>query len=90
MLSHFIVREPNLYEELRATRHSSSIELHQAFRKASLISHPDKNRAAAGNSPYSTASSSSSFHSIKDAYDVLIDEDRRSVYNRFGAHYSAM
>jgi len=69
-------RGPNHYTLLGVTRTSNPLEIKRAYKKLSLITHPDKN-------PSPTASDE--FDALKQAYDVLLDMELREVYNKFGA-----
>eukprot|EP01036_Dinobryon_divergens_P032264 gene32264-41815_t len=64
----------NYYEVLEVGRQSSTIDIRKAYKKMSKIYHPDK----------STGSDTDRFQKIKTAYDVLMDETQRDIYNRFG------
>ena len=64
------------YKALEVGRHSSPIDIRKAYKQISRTLHPDKN-------PSPTAETD--FQRVKAAYDVLMDEKLRDVYNRFGA-----
>lgn len=66
---------PNYYQVLRVPRSATAIEMKRAYKKLSLELHPDKNQ-----SPFAI----DEFATVKNAYDVLIDMDKREIYNRFG------
>lgn len=66
----------NHYKTLSVGRHSSPIDVRKAYKQISRVLHPDKNP-----SPNAEAE----FQRVKTAYDVLMDEKQRDVYNRFGA-----
>jgi hypothetical protein len=68
-------RGPNHYSLLGVTRSSNPLEIKRAYKKLSLMLHPDKN-------PSPTASDE--FDKVKQAYDVLMDLEDRDVYNKFG------
>ena len=70
---------PNHYSFLEVTRHSSPMEIRQSFKKLSLKLHPDKN-------PSSEAEAK--FQTLKAAYDILMDEKSRDIYNRYGSGVS--
>lgn len=70
---------PNHYSFLEVTRHSSPMEIRQSFKKISLKLHPDKN-------PSSEAEAK--FQTLKAAYDILMDEKSRDMYNRYGSGVS--
>ncbi|SCQ16178.1 DnaJ protein, putative [Plasmodium ovale] len=65
----------NYYTYLNITPNATKQEIQTAYRQAAKIYHPDKN---------SEGSSDSSFIKLKQAYDILTDDVRRSNYNRFG------
>lgn len=64
------------YEVLGASRTASSEELKAAFRKAAQVHHPDRNQG--------DPAAAERFKEINQAYQVLGDPQRRSVYDRFG------
>lgn len=66
---------PNYYCLLGVTRDSNPLEIKRVYRKLSLQLHPDKN---------SSPNASDQFEAVKQAYDVLMDMERREVYNKFG------
>lgn len=66
---------PNYYSLLGVTRDSNPLEIKRVYRKLSLQIHPDKNPSP---------NASDEFEAIKQAYDVLMDMERREVYNKFG------
>lgn len=63
--------EPNLYSILHVGRHSSPLEIRQAFKAQSLFHHPDK---------MPLGSDRKEFYAIKAAYDV-------SDVNLIGIHF---
>lgn len=67
--------KPNYYALLNVNRRSTAMEIRQAYKKVSLKYHPDKNTAS---------DAEEKFQSVKAAYDVLMDEQKRDIYNRFG------
>lgn len=67
--------KPNFYAVLNVNRRSTAMEIRQAYKKVSLKYHPDKNTAP---------DAEGKFQSVKAAYDVLMDEQKRDIYNRFG------
>lgn len=81
-----IERGPNYYavmyvapsegvDEILVTRSSTGAEIRKAWKKKSLELHPDKN-------PSPTAKED--FERVKEAYDVLINQEQREIYNKFG------
>jgi hypothetical protein len=68
-------RGHNYYTQLGVTRASSPLEIKRAYKKLSLLLHPDKNKSP---------DASHQFDALKQAYDVLMDMEFREVYNKFG------
>jgi molecular chaperone DnaJ len=64
------------YEILEVTRTATGDEVKRSYRKLAVKFHPDKNP---GN-----PAAEESFKEISEAYDVLMDTDKRSAYDRFG------
>jgi molecular chaperone DnaJ len=64
------------YEILGVSRTATDEELKKAYRKAALKHHPDKNP---GN-----REAEERFKELSQAYQVLSDPERRSMYDRFG------
>ena len=54
---------------------ASEDELKKAYRKLALRYHPDKNK---------TAGASQLFKKIAQAYDCLINKDKREIYDKYG------
>jgi molecular chaperone DnaJ len=63
------------YEILGARRDASQEEIKKAFRKLAMKYHPDRNKSEDAHER---------FKSINEAYEVLGDAERRSMYDRFG------
>lgn len=84
---------PNFYETLGVSQDASDKDIKNAYRKLSLLHHPDKN-------PNNKEESERKFKEIGEAYEILKDQQRREQYNhelRFGgmggsggAHFSHM
>lgn len=68
--------EIDYYEVLEISKTSDSETIKKAFRKLALKYHPDRNQ---GNKE-----AEDKFKLINEAYQVLSDEQRRSVYDRYG------
>lgn len=68
--------EPSLYEDLGVDNGASPKDVKQAFRKLSLKYHPDKTR----DNPVLNAR----FLAIREAYDVISDEEQRALYDAAG------
>jgi molecular chaperone DnaJ len=64
------------YEILGVARDSSPDDLRRAYKKEALKHHPDRN----GGDPKAEAA----FKEVNEAYQVLSDEQKRQVYDRFG------
>lgn len=67
------------YEVLNVPKNASQEEIKKAFRKLAMKHHPDRNAGA----PH-TAESEIKFKEAKEAYEVLMDEQKRATYDRFG------
>jgi molecular chaperone DnaJ len=63
------------YEVLGVARTASADELKKAYRKLARQYHPDLNKEA---------DAEAKFKEINEAYEVLSDSDKRSMYDRFG------
>jgi len=64
------------YEVLGVERKSSDEEIKKAYRKLAVKFHPDKNPG----DPHAEEK----FKEIGEAYDVLMDADKRAAYDRYG------
>lgn len=64
------------YEALGVSRDASPDEIKKAYRKQAVKYHPDKNP----DDPEAEAR----FKEISEAYEVLSDQEKRSLYDRFG------
>src|SRR4051794_10585713 len=64
------------YEVLGVERSAAADEVKRAYRKLAVQFHPDKNP----DDPHSEEK----FKEIGEAYDVLMDADKRAAYDRFG------
>jgi molecular chaperone DnaJ len=65
------------YEVLGVSRGAGDEEIKKAYRKLALRYHPDKN-------PDDRHAAEERFKELVEAYQVLCDADRRSLYDRFG------
>src|SRR5438477_302866 len=64
------------YEVLGVARGAPEDEIKRAYRKLAVKFHPDKNP----DDPHAEEK----FKELGEAYDVLIDPDKRAAYDRFG------
>lgn len=64
------------YEVLEVARNSTPDEIKKAYRKQALKYHPDRNPG--------DADAEKRFKDISEAYEVLSDEKKRQVYDRYG------
>ena len=64
------------YEILGVDRNAAGEEVKRAYRKLAIKFHPDKNP----DDPHAEEK----FKELGEAYDVLMDPDKRSAYDRFG------
>jgi molecular chaperone DnaJ len=71
-----VATKRDYYEVLGVSRDAGSDQIKQAYRKAALKWHPDRNR----NDP----SAEAKFKEAAEAYEVLNDPDKRARYDRFG------
>src|SRR5881628_4160501 len=64
------------YEVLGVERGATDEEVKRSYRKLAVKFHPDKNP----DDPHAEEK----FKELGEAYDVLIDPDKRAAYDRFG------
>src|SRR5919108_791681 len=69
-------KKRDYYEVLGVTRSASQEEVKRAYRKLAVKFHPDKNPG--------DAHAEEKFKELGEAYDVLMDADKRAAYDRFG------
>jgi len=69
-------KKRDYYEVLGVSRSASSEEVKRAYRKLAVKFHPDKNP----DDPHAEEK----FKELGEAYDVLMDADKRAAYDRFG------
>ncbi len=70
------IRKRDYYEVLGISRGTSEEEIKRAYRKLAVKFHPDKNP--------DDSHAEEKFKELGEAYDVLIDADKRAAYDRFG------
>jgi molecular chaperone DnaJ len=63
------------YEVLGVNRQASQEEIKKAFRRLARQYHPDVNKSA---------DAEARFKEVNEAYEVLSDQEKRSMYDRFG------
>jgi len=68
--------EIDYYEVLEVSRDCSGAELKKAYRKLALKYHPDRNP--------DDKDAEEKFKLINEAYQVLSDDEKRSIYDRYG------
>jgi molecular chaperone DnaJ len=68
----------DFYEVLGVARDATPDQIKSAYRKAALKWHPDRN-------PEKKEEAEHNFRAASEAYAVLSDEQKRSVYDRYGA-----
>lgn len=69
-------KKRDYYEVLGVTRGASAEEVKRSYRKFAIKFHPDKNP----DDPHAEEK----FKELGEAYDVLMDADKRAAYDRFG------
>jgi curved DNA-binding protein len=72
------VQYQDYYEILGINKNATSEDIRSAFRKLAKQYHPDVNK---------TKSAEERFKLINEAYEVLIDPDKRSRYDNFGSNF---
>jgi len=70
-----MVKETLLYEALGLTPTATDADVKKAYRKLAVQFHPDKNPSP---------DAAEKFKEISRAYEVLSDEEKRKIYDRYG------
>ncbi|MGA7624372.1 MAG: DnaJ domain-containing protein, partial [Candidatus Acidiferrales bacterium] len=65
------------YEVLGVARDATADQIKSAYRKAALQHHPDRN-------PENKQDAEHNFRAASEAYAVLSDPQKRSIYDRYG------
>ncbi|KAK2717116.1 dnaJ homolog subfamily B member 6-B-like [Artemia franciscana] len=65
------------YTILKLNRNASQADIRKAYRRLALRWHPDKN-------PDNQEEAAIRFKDISEAYEVLIDQDKRRMYDQYG------
>ena len=65
------------YELLEVTREASPEQIKSAYRKAAMKCHPDRN-------PDNKKEAEEKFRAVSEAYSILSDPQKRSIYDRYG------
>ena len=68
--------EVSYYEILEVTKSCSGAELKKAYRKLAMKYHPDRNP--------DDKSAEDKFKEVNEAYQVLSDDEKKSIYDRYG------
>ncbi|EJD07636.1 DnaJ-domain-containing protein [Fomitiporia mediterranea MF3/22] len=71
-----------LYETLGVSKDAPPEDIRKAYRKAALRTHPD--RLPPGASDKDKKRAEEQFRKVNNAYEVLQDEEKRRIYDRYG------
>lgn len=66
----------DFYEILGVPKNASEEEIKKAYRKLAMKYHPDRNQG--------DATAETKFKEVKEAYEMLSNEEKRSAYDRYG------
>ena len=76
LFAYMATEKRDYYEVLGVGRNATDEEIKRAYRKLAVKFHPDKNP----DDPHAEEK----FKELGEAYDVLMDPDKRAAYDRFG------
>ena len=65
------------YDVLGVQKNASEAEIKKAYRRLAMKHHPDRNKD-------DSDASEARFKEAKEAYEVLKDDDKRAMYDRYG------
>eukprot|EP00051_Salpingoeca_urceolata_P010977 m.134984 g.134984 ORF g.134984 m.134984 type:complete len:328 (-) comp16930_c0_seq4:145-1128(-) len=69
---------PNYFRQLQVSRDATRSQIKTAFKSASRLHHPDKS---------SDPNAADNFMALQRAYEAILDENSRKVYDRFGPEF---
>lgn len=72
-----MVKETKYYDLLEVPAEASADQIKKAYRKLAIKWHPDKN-------PDNKAEAEEKFKAVTEAYEVLSDEKKRELYDKYG------
>ena len=75
-----MVRDTKLYDTLGIKSDATENDIKKAYRKLSMLHHPDKNQD-------NVEQATKKFQEISQAYDILSDSDKRNRYDEMGDAY---
>jgi len=73
-------KDPSYYDMMDVLPTATLADIKKGYKRASLLVHPDKLKAAAGDEDIGDEA----FVALKAAYDVLNDREQRDLYDKFG------